>query len=80
MNKAIWACLIGLALLTWLRLSAWGDSVALWQDAVKKAPCSDMAHANLAEALDSSGRHEAAADQWQQTFLIVSGYNPDCPR
>lgn len=47
------------------RAAVWRDEVALWDDAVRRAPGSAVAHGALGDALAAAGRTEEAAREWQ---------------
>jgi tetratricopeptide (TPR) repeat protein len=51
--------LIACALMSWVQLSYWGNSVVLWERALEVAP-GPLAHLELAGALWRAGKHEDA--------------------
>jgi tetratricopeptide (TPR) repeat protein len=65
-----------LAGLTLARNSLWNDSVALWEDAVRKAPRTYAAYYGLADAHRSVGDCESAAEPFQAA-IRMRPQNPD---
>ncbi len=64
--------LIPLILLTQLRNETWRSDVAIWEDAVKKAPGKSRTHYNLGVALAKTQQLERA----RESFLQASRLNP----
>jgi Tfp pilus assembly protein PilF len=57
---------------TWLQVGYWHDSVTLWERAIECAD-SDLAHAQLGQALAEKGDRQPA----RQQFLLALELNPD---
>ncbi|MBI5137002.1 MAG: tetratricopeptide repeat protein [Nitrospirae bacterium] len=51
----------------------WGSGLALWSDAVAKAPGNFRAHANLGTALHASGNYPAAVAEYRAALAIYDG-------
>jgi Flp pilus assembly protein TadD len=62
-----------LAVLTWQRNALWGDPVAFLEDNVRRAPRSERAHLNLANAYTRLKRLDDARRVYEQALAI----NPD---
>ncbi len=69
------AALAGLALvaggLTVARVAVWGDEVALWEDAVTKAPQSPIGHLNLGAAYERTGDVERAVGSYHRVLALA---------
>ena len=58
------------AILTWNRIKVWKSDLALWNDAVRKAPHAFVAHSNLALAHLNAGNLVMAVDGFTRAIAI----------
>ncbi|MDD5085630.1 MAG: tetratricopeptide repeat protein [Candidatus Omnitrophica bacterium] len=65
-----------LALLSYQRNMVWKDSFALWQDALKTAPSSHVAHFCMGIAYEGAGNYNKAIEEYK----VALKANPDFPR
>ena len=66
-SAAVLAALIGCA---WRQTSFWGDAATLWTHTLACTSRNEMAHSNLGEILQKSGRFEQARVQYQRAVDI----------
>ncbi len=62
--------LLCIFLLAFRRNTIWGDSLALWSDALKQSPESHVTHNNLGLELYRLGRFEEAAVHFRRAFAL----------
>ncbi len=65
-----------LALVTHLRNAAWETRVALWTDAVAKAPANWRAHLSLGYAYNDRGEHDAAIREYRHALELAAAETP----
>lgn len=68
------AALVVLAAAAWRQVGFWRDSEALWQRALACTQANAVAHNNLGEALERSGRLDAAARQYALALALEPTY------
>ncbi|MCG6918094.1 MAG: tetratricopeptide repeat protein [Deltaproteobacteria bacterium] len=66
--------ILSLSFLTIQRNKVWANSLSLWEDSLRKAPNSPIAHKNLADALDDQGRRDEAIDHYLEALRIKPDY------
>jgi protein O-mannosyl-transferase len=70
MAGAFAAVLLALIALTHHRNQVWGDSIALWEDSVEKAPENYRARFNLAFTYYQTGRCQEAVAEYERASLL----------
>jgi tetratricopeptide (TPR) repeat protein len=73
-RKAALAVVALLCVLTYCRNSVWVTDYLLWEDAVRQAPYSGRAHANLGLALAKQKRYFEAIDEFKQVPVLDPRY------
>jgi tetratricopeptide (TPR) repeat protein len=71
---AVLAVLLALSVATWLRNPAWKNDLALFRDAVAKAPLNAKARLWLGDALVRSGNLAASVAEYQRALEIYPEY------
>jgi tetratricopeptide (TPR) repeat protein len=62
--------ILSFSILTIQRNKVWANSLTLWEDSLRKAPNSRIAHLNLGEVLDEQGKLEEAIAHYREALRI----------